>query len=98
ALQLFGQLFRDVIVQRMHQRLPPISAGRARLRLLPRDFTPATGALTKLASAALTAGEVRSPTSWESSSAGSSRDDSPAPRSTKKKRSTPCAIARSRLF
>ena len=73
ALDLVGELLRDVVVERMHQRLPP-SAPAARRRP-PRARLPpfVAGASSRLFSAAFTAGEVRSRTSSSTERVGISR-------------------------
>ena len=64
AFQLLGELLDDVVMKWMHQRAPPSAAAFAARRPRPRPpFALATGASSRLFSAALTAIEVRSRTS-----------------------------------
>src|SRR5262249_11980789 len=74
ALDLVGKLLGDVLVERMHQLLPPLSAPAARWRPSRTRLPPfGAGASSRLVSAAFTAGEVRSKTSSMTERVGISR-------------------------
>src|SRR5439155_7877031 len=98
ALQLLGELLGDIVVQRMHQRLPPsVAAEDAARRPRARPVPDAVGASGRLFSAAFTAGELRLRTSSSTGLTGVVRAfHFPSAPSTQNTSSTPWAMARLR--